>query len=260
MSVIQLFDETHFEVRIHDEFNTDGRRIWNGDFENPMDMTVLHEDNHLLVVNKPAGLLVQGDHSGDPTLNDEAKLYLKEKHQKPGNVYLGLVHRLDRNVSGVVVLARTSKAAARLSASFRDKKVKKIYWAVVSGRPEKPAGELIAWLGSKGDTRGVTRASGQSFDGARESLLNYKVLETAGPLSLLEISPVTGRRHQIRAQLALVGCPLVGDVKYGSKIRLPDHRIALHAFKLKFKHPVRADMVSYESPIPRDFPWPPEKR
>ncbi len=225
-----------------------------------MNLMVVHEDNHLLVVNKPAGLLVQGDQSGDRTLTDEAKAYLREKYQKPGNVYLGLVHRLDRNVSGVVVLARTSKAAARLSASFRDKKVQKTYRAVVAGCPDKPAGELIAWLGAKGDSRGVTRAANHSFDGARESLLNYRVLETRGKFSLLEIYPITGRRHQIRAQLALVGCPLVGDLKYGSKKRLPDHRIALHAIKLEFKHPVGAKPVGFEVPVPEDFPWPPLAR
>jgi len=224
-----------------------------------MNLKVIHEDNHLLVVTKPAGLLVQGDHSGDRTLNDEAKNYLREKYRKPGNVYLGLVHRLDRNVSGVVVLARTSKAASRLSASFRDKKVRKTYRAVITGTPPKPSGDLIAWLGAKGDGRGVTRAANHSFDGARESLLNYTVLETRGKFSLVEILPVTGRRHQIRAQMALVGCPLVGDVKYGSKTRLPDHRIALHAFKLEFQHPVKAEPASFESPVPADFPWPPSQ-
>ena len=225
-----------------------------------MALEVIHEDNHLLVVNKEAGLLVQGDRSGDPTLNDAAKSYLKEKYRKQGNVYLGLVHRLDRNVSGVVVLARTSKAAARLSAGFRDKKVKKIYHAVVSGKPKKDSGELCSWLGAKGDGRGVTRASNSTFDGARESLLLYSVLETRNGFSLLEISPVTGRRHQIRAQMALAGCPLMGDVKYGSKVRLPDHRIALHALKLEFNHPVGAAPVHFTAPVPDDFPWPPRAR
>ncbi len=225
-----------------------------------MIFSVIHEDNHLLVVNKPAGLLVQGDHSGHSALNDEAKHYLREKYQKPGNVYLGLVHRLDRNVSGVVVLARTSKAAARLSAAFRDKKVQKTYRAVVTGSPAQPSGELKAWLGAKGDSRGVTRAAHESFDGARESLLNYRVLETRGEHSLLEICPITGRRHQIRAQLALMGCPLVGDVKYGSSRGLPDHRIALHASQLEFNHPVGAEVVVFEAPVPVDFPWPPLAR
>jgi 23S rRNA pseudouridine1911/1915/1917 synthase len=222
-----------------------------------MGMTIIHEDNHILVVNKPAGLLAQGDHTGDETLNDLAKAYLAEKFHKPGNVYLGLVHRLDRNVSGVVVLARTSKAAARLSAAFRDKEVKKTYQAVVCGIPTERQGTLKAWLGSKGDHRGVTRAEHKPFDGGRESLLTYTVLATHGEMALLEVCPITGRRHQIRAQFALVGCPLLGDVKYGAKAPLPDHRIALHALELAFKHPVGAEPVSFTVPVPADWPWPP---
>ena len=225
-----------------------------------MKLRIIYEDNHLLVVDKPAGLLVQGDHSGDESLNDVAKDYLREKYEKPGNVYLGLVHRLDRNVSGVVVLARTSKAASRLSAAFRDKKVKKTYQAVVTGNLPKREGDLKAWLGAKGDDRGVTRAENKTFDDARESLLRYRVLAAEGDCSLLEILPITGRRHQIRAQLALVGCPLLGDVKYGSAKRLPDHRIALHAVKLEFNHPVGAEPVCYEVPVPEDFPWPAQVR
>ncbi len=221
-----------------------------------MPLQVIYEDNHLLVVNKPAGLLAQGDISGDECLTDVAKSYLRQKFNKPGNVYLGLVHRLDRNVSGVMVLARTSKAAARLSVSFRDKLVKKTYRAVVKGQLPIPSGELKAWLGAKGDARGVTRAENIFFDGARESLLSYKVISRHGQHSLVEIYPITGRRHQIRAQLALIGCPLLGDVKYGSTLRLPHHRIALHAFKLEFKHPVGAKPVGFEVPLPEDFPWP----
>ncbi len=222
-----------------------------------MNLIIIHEDNHLLAVDKPAGLLTQGDHSGDPTLNDEAKAYLRQKYHKPGKVYLGLVHRLDRNVSGVVVLARTSKAAARLSSAFREKKVKKTYRAVVRGLFPHPRGELRAWLGAQGDHRGVTRASRQNFDGGKESLLTYEVMESLGDYSLLKVSPVTGRRHQIRAQFALEGHPLLGDVKYGSKVRLRDHRIALHASQLDFFHPVGALPVSLKADVPADWPWPP---
>ncbi len=225
-----------------------------------MNLQVIFEDNHLLVVHKPAGLLAQGDHSGAASLNEVAKDYLREKYDKPGNVYLGLVHRLDRNVSGVVVLARTSKAASRLSMAFRDKKVTKSYRAVVTGSPPHQAGDLKAWLGAKGDAHGVTRAENKTFDGARESLLRYRVLGTQGDCSLLEIFPITGRRDQIRAQLALVGCPLLGDIKYGSAKGLPNYRIALHAFKLEFNHPVGAELVGFEAPLPPDFPWPPEGR
>ncbi len=220
-----------------------------------MNLRVLHEDNHLLIVDKPAGLLVQGDKSGDPVLTDLAKAYLKEKFNKPGNVYLGLVHRLDRNVSGVVALARTSKSASRLSGAFRDKKVTKIYRAVVIGDLPSSEGNLKAWLSEKGNKNGVTRAEMNEFDGARECLLSYRVLESRSRRHLLEIRPITGRRHQIRAQLALVGCPLLGDLKYGAAKGLPQHRIALHAFALEFKHPVGAEKVYFEAGMPADFPW-----
>jgi len=222
-----------------------------------MELQVLHEDNHLLVVHKPAGLLVQGDRSGDTDLTEVAKEYLRIKYGKPGKVYLGLVHRLDRNVSGVVVLARTSKAAARLAAAFRDKQVEKIYHAVVAGRPRPEAGELKAWLAAKGDARGVTRAVNQPFPSARESLLRYRLLEAGQAASLVEVRPVTGRRHQIRAQLALAGHALLGDVKYGSAQRLPDHRIALHAFALELAHPVGGKPLRLETAPPADWPWPP---
>ncbi len=222
-----------------------------------MDLKVIYEDNHLLVVDKPAGLLVQGDRSGDVDLTEVAKDYLRVKYGKPGNIYLGLVHRLDRNVSGVVLLARTSKAASRLAAVFRDKKVTKIYRAVVAGRPDPESGDLQAFLGAQGDARGVTRAAWQPFAGARESLLRYRVLETVGGGSLVEVRPVTGRRHQIRAQLALAGTPLLGDVKYGCPDRLPERRIALHALSLTLSHPVGGRTLELRCEPPVDWPWPP---
>ena len=221
-----------------------------------MDLPVIYEDNHLLVVDKPAGLLAQGDRSGDSTLVDAAASYLKEKYAKPGNVYVGLVHRLDRNVSGVTVLARTSKAAARLSTQFRDSTVRKTYLAVVAGVPVPPTGEVTSWLAAAGDHRGVTRAESAPFSGARESLLLYNVTDSRGGYSLVSIEPVTGRRHQIRAQMARLGCPLVGDVKYGSEWRLADHRLALHAIKLEISHPVGGRTLEFTAPIPRDWPWP----
>lgn len=222
-----------------------------------MPLDVIHEDNHLLVVAKPAGLLSQGDSSGDPTLVDLARDWLREHCAKPGNVYVGLVHRLDRNASGVVVLARTSKAASRLSAAFRDDRVEKLYLAVCEGEPRPSGGELIHWLSAAGDARGVTRAAAEPFAGAKESRLSYRVLESARGCSLLEVRPVTGRRHQIRAQLALAGCPLLGDVKYGASRRLPGHRVALHARSLGLPHPVGGRNVVFECPTPADWPWPP---
>ena len=221
-----------------------------------MDLKILHEDNHLLVVAKPAGLLVQGDRSGDPTLLEAARAYLKEKYAKPGNVYLGLVHRLDRNVSGVVVLARTSKAAARLAEQFRGGTVTKVYLAVVEGVPEPPAGELRSWLAAKGDRRGVTRAVPKPFPGSKEDHLRYHVRKSARDQALVEIRPVTGRRHQIRAQLALAGHPLLGDLKYGAMGRFSGHRIALHAFRLEIAHPVGGRPLAFETDPPGDWPWP----
>ena len=221
-----------------------------------MKLEVMYEDNHLLAVHKPAGLLVQGDRSGDVTLLEVARSYLKHKYAKPGRVYLGLVHRLDRNVSGVLLLARTSKAAGRLSGQFRDGTVAKVYQAVVIGRPPSDGGELRNWLAAKGDSRGVTRAGWKPFSGAGESLLRYHVIESRGGWSLMEVRPVTGRRHQIRAQFALAGHPLLGDVKYGSLQRLADHRIALHALSLTVSHPVGGESLTLTAPLPEDWPWP----
>ena len=221
-----------------------------------MKLEVLYEDNHLLAVIKPAGLLVQGDRSGDATLLEGARAYLKDKYAKPGKVFLGLVHRLDRNVSGVVLLARTSKAAGRLSTQFRDGTIVKVYQGVVAGRPEPGSGELRSWLSAKGDPRGVTRAETKPFAGAKEAWLLYDVVESAGRWSLVRVRPVTGRRHQIRAQLALAGWPLLGDVKYGSVRRLADQRIALHALSLAVTHPVSGESLTLTAPLPADWPWP----
>lgn len=221
-----------------------------------MQLHVIHEDNHLLAVAKPAGLLSQGDVSGQPSLVDLARAYLKERYHKPGNVYIGLVHRLDRNASGVVLLARTSKAAARLSACFRDGDVDKCYRAVCAGRPEPAVDRLTHWLAPSADPQGVTRAQATPFREARESRLDYRVLDSVAGFSLLEVKPITGRRHQIRAQLALAGHPLLGDPKYGSRHRLPDHRVALHALSLTIAHPVGGRVLTFECPLPADWPWP----
>jgi len=222
---------------------------------NPQIPHILHEDNHLLAVFKPAGLLVQGDSTGDETLLDVCKAYLKEKYQKPGNVYLGLVHRLDRPVSGVVLLARTSKAASRLSAQFRDGTVGKTYLAVVERRPVRAEGVLVHHLAARADASGRTRCEDEPFKGSRESHLTYRVL-TNGDRSLLRIEPITGRRHQIRVQLAAMGCPIVGDVKYGAAEPLPDRSVALHAWRLECAHPVGGRTMIFTAPAPDGGPWP----
>jgi 23S rRNA pseudouridine1911/1915/1917 synthase len=219
---------------------------------------VIYEDNHLLAVVKPAGLLVQGDRSGDATLLATAKAYLKRKYAKRHNVFLGLVHRLDRPVSGVVLFARTSKAAGRLSRQFRERTVRKCYRAVVEGRPPADGGELVAFLAARGDARGVTRAAPDPFPGARQARLYYTVTAYAGPYALLSVEPVTGRRHQIRVQLALAGCPVHGDLKYGAAGPLTDRGIALHAERLEVAHPISGAELALAAPVPARWPWPPD--
>ncbi len=220
------------------------------------DLHILHEDNHLLAVAKPAGLLVQGDRTGDTTLGDLVRAYLKHRYLKPGNVYLGLVHRLDRPVSGVVLFARTSKAASRLARQFREGLVDKRYLAVVEGTPAPAAAELAHHLAAEGDARGVTRAAVHQFAGSRPARLRYLVRARAEGRSLLEIELLTGRRHQIRAQLALAGWPVLGDVKYGARSLTDCSGIALHAWRLAVAHPVGGATVHLEAPPPADWPWP----
>lgn len=220
-----------------------------------VDLKILFEDNHLIGVVKPAGVLVQGDKTGDPTLLDVVKAHLKLTGAKPGNVFLGLVHRLDRPVSGVVLLARTSKAASRLSAQFRAGTPAKRYLAVVEGRLPEAAGELSAYLATRGDAQGVSRAAWTPFAGSREARLRYRVDATARDRSLVEIELLTGRRHQIRAQLALAGCPIWGDRKYGSSHALSG-RIALHAARLEVAHPISGQPVVLAAPPPEGWPWP----
>ncbi len=222
----------------------------------PGGLTILYEDNHLLAVAKPAGLLVQGDRTGDVTLLEQARAYLRERYAKPGNVYLGLVHRLDRPVSGVVLLARTSKAAARLSAQFRAGTARKTYLAAVEGVPEPPEGETVSWLAGRADAEGRTAAADAPFAGAREARLSYRVRERAGGCALLEVRPATGRRHQIRAQLAARGHPILGDVKYGAR-RIALGLVALHAWRLVVAHPIGGAELTLEAPLPPGWPWPP---
>ncbi len=218
-----------------------------GEFE------IIYEDNHLLGVYKPGGLLVQGDITRDPSVLDLARAYLKETYKKPGNVFVGLVHRIDRPVSGVVLLARTSKAASRLSRAFHDRRVDKTYLAVVAGSVSADEDELIDYV--ERTDRGVRLAPGPSRT-AKESQLRYRVLSRRQGTTLLEVTPQTGRHHQIRVQLSSIGHPIIGDLKYGASSALDDMTIALHSTRLSLDHPVRDERVGLSAPPPLDnTPW-----
>lgn len=212
--------------------------------------SILFEDNHLLAAIKPAGLLTAGDRTGDVTLFALAQKYLKEKYNKPGNVYLGLVHRLDRPVSGVILFARTSKAAGRLSEQFRKGSVEKVYHAWVQGRPDTASGRLVDHL-LKDRERNVVRAVRETTAGAQSAALTYRVLRKSGERSLLEIKLETGRSHQIRVQLASRGWPIVGDVKYGGPAL--GGNIALHAAELACDHPTTRERITLRASDPPEW-------
>lgn len=217
--------------------------------------SVLYEDNHLLVVNKTAGVLVQGDSTGDRPLVDLCKDYIKEKFQKPGAVFLGVVHRLDRPVSGVVVFARTSKSLERMNALFRDKETKKTYWAVVRNKPPKNQDTLIHWL-LKDERKNKTTFFSRETPGALRSELSYQIIGTEQNHWLLQVNPITGRPHQIRVQLSSMGCPIWGDLKYGYPDAVGDGRsIGLHAKSLEFIHPVKKELLKIEAPLPVGGIW-----
>jgi 23S rRNA pseudouridine1911/1915/1917 synthase len=216
--------------------------------------TVLYEDNHLLVVNKSPGILSQGDATGDESLVELCKAYIGEKFNKPGAVFLGLVHRLDRPVSGVVVLARTSKALERMNALFRNKETKKIYWAIVKNKPPSNQETLKHWL-RKDEARNRTTAFKKETEGAQYAELDYQVIATEAGHWLMEVSPLTGRPHQIRVQLASIGCPIRGDLKYGDSEANEDGSICLHAKQLSFEHPVQKTLLIIKAPLPGMGLW-----
>lgn len=217
-------------------------------------LEVLYEDNHLLVVNKPVGLLAQGDQTGDPPLADVAARYLKEKYKKPGAVFVGVVHRLDRPVSGVVVLARTSKALSRMNRLFGMRETAKTYLALTARHPKEAEARLVHWL-KKDETRNKVSVHNSAITGATQAELSYRVLRQVSNAWLIEVNPLTGRPHQIRAQLSTAGAPIVGDVKYGGP-RASDYQgIYLHAWKLAFTHPVRKELMSFTAPLPAQGLW-----
>ena len=218
-------------------------------------MTVLYEDNHLIIVNKQTGEIVQGDKTGDTPLSDIVKDWLKKKHNKPGNVYLGVVHRLDRPVSGVVLFAKTSKALPRLNKMFAGHiNVHKTYWAIVQNRPKEDKGTLTHWL-TRQEKNNTAKAYDREVPGAKKAVLDYEVIASSDRYHLLEINLHTGRHHQIRCQLAKIGCPIKGDLKYGAPRSNPDGSISLHARNLTLEHPVSHESISVTAPVPEDRLW-----
>jgi len=215
-----------------------------------MKINVLYEDNHLIAVYKPAGILVQGDKSGDISLMDEVKKYLKERYKKPGNVFLGLLHRLDRPVSGIVLFAKTSKGASRLSEQFRKHLVEKIYHAIVFGKPKQNRGALVNYIEKDKKTK---KAIVKQNKKAKKAELYYEVVTSNKKYSLLKILIKTGRFHQIRAQLAAMGCPVLGDVKYGAAVCFPDKSIALCATSFSFCLATKQQIKKISIPFPSDW-------
>lgn len=214
---------------------------------------VIYEDNHLLVVNKAAGMLAQGDKTGDPSLVDQAKTYIKHKYKKPGAVFLGLVHRLDRPTTGALVLARTSKALTRLNAQFKNREPKKVYWAIVSGSPEQNA-KLVHFL-KKNSAQNKSYPQLKESKEAKKAILEYTFLKKLDSYSLLEIRLKTGRHHQIRAQLAAAKLHIKGDVKYGAKRANKNGGIHLHARSLSISHPTNKEIITFLAPLPDDKIW-----
>ena len=217
-------------------------------------MTVVYEDNHLIIVNKTASEIVQGDKTGDVPLSETVKQYLKEKYAKPGNVFLGVTHRLDRPVSGLVVFAKTSKALARLNEMFRKGEVKKTYWAVVKTCPQVEEGELVHYL-VRNEKQNKSYAYDKEVNGSKKAVLHYRLMGHSEKYYLLEVDLKTGRHHQIRCQLAKIGCPIKGDLKYGFPRSNPDGSICLHARKVCFVHPVSKEQIVVTAPVPDGNLW-----
>ena len=217
-------------------------------------MEVVYEDNHIIIVNKRSGEIVQGDKTGDEPLSETVKAYIKEAYHKPGNVFLGVVHRLDRPVSGLVVFARTSKALSRLNEMFRVGDVHKTYWAIVKDKPAVEEGTLTHWL-VRNEKQNKSYAYDREVPRSKKAVLHYRLIGCTDRYSLLEIQLMTGRHHQIRCQLARMGCPIKGDLKYGAPRSNPDGSISLLARKVEFVHPVSKQPICVVSPLPSDRLW-----
>ena len=217
-------------------------------------MTVVYEDNHIIVVNKTASEIVQADKTGDTPLSETVKQYLKEKYQKPGNVFIGVTHRLDRPVSGLVIFAKTSKALTRLNEMFRAGEVKKTYWAVVKNAPKESEGELVHFL-VRNEKQNKSYAYDKEVPNSKKAVLDYCLIGRSENYYLLEVDLKTGRHHQIRCQLAKMGCPIKGDLKYGSPRSNPDGSICLHARRVRFVHPVSKELIELKAPLPEGNLW-----
>jgi 23S rRNA pseudouridine1911/1915/1917 synthase len=217
-------------------------------------LQVLYEDNHIIAVNKRPSDIVQGDKTGDAPLSDFVKQYIKDKYKKPGEVFLGTVHRIDRPVSGIVLFARTTKSLARLNEMFKSKEIQKTYWAIVKNRPAESEGHLVHYL-RKNEAKNKSQAFTKEQPGTLKSELDYKILLSSDNYHLLEIKPLTGRHHQIRVQLSAIGCPIKGDVKYGFDRTNKDASIHLHARNVEFIHPVQKTNISITADPPDEVLW-----
>jgi len=217
-------------------------------------LQILHEDNHLIIINKRSGDLVQGDKTGDTPLSDIVKGYIKKKYDKPGAVYLGVTHRLDRPTTGVVVFAKTSKALTRMNALFLNKKIAKTYWAIVKNKPEKQKNTLINWL-KKNPKNNKSSAYIKEVDQSKKAILHYELIHSLDRYHLLEVNLETGRHHQIRSQLSAIGSPIKGDLKYGFDRSNSDGSIHLHARKISFTHPVNEQQITVLADPPNEVLW-----
>ena len=217
-------------------------------------MKVLYEDNHIIIINKAAGEIVQGDKTGDKSLCDTMKAYIQEKYAKPGNVFIGLPHRLDRPVSGIVVFAKTSKALERLNRMFSEGSVKKIYWALTKGIPVPAEAEIESWI-LRNEKMNKSFSYPKEVKGSKRAILHYRLAAASQNYNLIEVELKTGRHHQIRCQLSSIGCPIKGDLKYGAQRSNPDGSISLHARYIEFTHPVSKELIAVTAPLPDDRLW-----